>query len=478
MSQPNLLFILCDQLRRDALACHGDPNAVTPNLDALAREGVRFDAACSTYPVCVPYRFSLMTGHYAHSRMVPAILWRMSPAERTLADVFNEAGYESIYIGKWHLSGGLGPGLMNRPVPREHQGRWSRWFGFEFRNNYYDTAWFEDDDPTPHPIRGHQTDGLFELAGDCLARRRRDRPFALALSIEAPHPPFEVPEAYERKWLSRPLVLPENFMVAPDHEELATAAWSVRRPPSERETILRNRALYYAMLEQIDDNVGRLMARLRETGQDRDTIVVFTSDHGEFGGSHALHEKQYPLEASTGVPLIVWGPGRGIPAGRVLRDPTCTEDLFPTLLGLCGLPAGSREPLHGVDLTPLVRGETAALDRPGVMLEFVAELRPGVVFHQCPWRAFRSRRYKYVVLGGGAEGLKPWQFFDLETDPGELHNRVNDPACTDLLRDHHGWLRERMVATGDDAPLAPAFGHDWLNRWADVALKAHKGEKF
>lgn len=476
MTAPNILIILTDQLRRGALACHGDPNASTPNLDALAREGVRFDAACSTYPVCVPYRFTFMTGLYPHSRMIPAILWRMSPAERTLADDFNDAGYESIYVGKWHLYGGLGPGLMKRPVPREHQGRWRKWFGFEFRNNYYDTTVFEDDDPTPRPLPSYQTDGLFGIAGDYLARRDAGKPFAMVVSVEAPHPPFEAPQAYEKKWLARDITLPPNFMVLTEHDDKVTADWSRPRPPEERDEMIRRRKLYYAMLENLDDNVGRLMARLRETGQDKNTIIVFTSDHGEFGGSHSLQEKQYAFEESTGVPLLVWGPG--IPAGRVVADPVCTEDLFPTFLGLAGLRPQTKEPLYGTDLAPRIRGTAGPLERPGVMLEFVSEIRPGVTFYQRGYRAFRSERYKYVAFGGGPGGMTPWQFFDLQADPDELHNRVNDPACAALLRQHHGWLRDRMIETGDDASLAPAFGHDWLNRWADCSVKAHKGEKF
>src|SRR5690242_4893962 len=103
---PNLLIILCDQLRRQALGAYGDPHACTPNIDKLAAEGTAFQNACSTYPICVPFRFTLMTGEYAHSRLVPGIEYRMSPAERTLADEFNEAGYETYYCGKWHLHGG------------------------------------------------------------------------------------------------------------------------------------------------------------------------------------------------------------------------------------------------------------------------------------------------------------------------------------------------------------------------------------
>src|SRR5918996_1591221 len=178
-SSPNILVILADQLRRDALSSFGHVDVRTPNIDSLAESGVSFINACSTYPICVPFRFSLMTGEHAHSRYVPAIDWRMSPAERTVAHEFGAAGYETAYVGKWHLYGAYGvrPGVsekdVNRtPVPRPHQGGFERWFGFELRNDPWDTCYFVDDDPEPRPIHGFQTDGLFDIALDFLATRR------------------------------------------------------------------------------------------------------------------------------------------------------------------------------------------------------------------------------------------------------------------------------------------------------------------
>ena len=483
--QPNVLVILSDQLRRHALSCYGDVNLQTPHLDALASDGVRFENACSTYPICVPFRFTFMTGHYCHSRQVPGIDWRMSPAERTLADEFNDAGYESIYVGKWHLYGGLGPALMKKPIPREHRGRWSKWLGFEFRNAFFDSVYFEDDDPTPIPIDGYQTDGLFDAAIDYLGRRERAAPFAMVLSVEAPHPPMEAPKRLEEKWLARGIELPPNFMHESQYSDDATG-WSRVLDHDHRDEVIRRRKIYYAMVENLDDNVGRMMHHLRDSGQAENTIVMFVSDHGELGGAHRLEGKQYPHEESIGIPLIVAAAGRdlgraaaaapegetpgGLPRGKTIDDPVATEDLFPTILGLAGI--SPRETLHGTDLNPLMRGEVDALARDGVMLEFVQETRAGVAFHKNTWRGFRSRRYKYTVLGGHKEsnGLQPWQFFDLENDPHEMNNRVDDPACRELIAQHHASLRQRMIETGDHAWLGAAFGQDDLNRWDECFI--------
>jgi arylsulfatase A-like enzyme len=225
--------------------------------------------------------------------------------------------------------------------------------------------------------------------------------------------------------------------------------------------VLRRRKIYYAMVENFDQNVGRILSWLRHSGLDRNTIVAVTSDHGELGGSHAMEEKQYPYEESVGVPLIVWGPRAGIPQARVIDEPTCTEDLYPTFLGLCG--AQPREPLPGIDLSPLIRGERDSLDRPGVMLEFVLELRAGLPFHENVYRGFRSKQSKYTVLGDTTGGMKPWQFFDLQSDPYEMHNLLDDAGSREAIEQHHAWLRARMVETLDHAVLASAWGQAGLN---------------
>lgn len=450
--RPNLLIILSDQLRRQALGCHGDPDSRTPHIDQLAAEGVRFAQSNSTYPICVPFRFTMMTGHYAHTRLVPGIEWRMSPAERTLADEFNEAAYETIYVGKWHLDGGhgrMGSAVQtNRtPVRRPYQGRWEKWFGFELRNGYFDTCYFEDDDPTPVPIDGYQTDGLFDVASDYLrAGRDTSRPFCMVLSVEAPHPPYEAPPELEQAWKGRDIQLPPNFEADSDEQ---------------REKLILQRQVYYAMVENLDGNVGRMRALLEAEGLADDTIVVFLADHGELLGAHGLVSKQRPLEESVGVPLIVHDPRQPERAGTVLADPTCTEDLFPTFLGLVG--RAPRDELPGTDLSPLIRGETKRLERDGVLLEFVAELRPGQPFHDAVWRGFRSARYKYTVQGD-KHGARPWQLFDLEKDPWEMTNLIDDEAYQLVAAQHHRWLRLRMEQTLDPLALAPAFGEEGWNQ--------------
>lgn len=468
ISGTNILVILSDQLRRDALGCYGDTNVSTPHIDRLAHDGVRFANSCSSYPICVPFRFTLMTGECAHSRMVPGIEWRMSPAERTLADEFNEVGYQTAYVGKWHL---YGDHTVNwhestlksafTPVPRRHQGRWQKWLGFELRNAPFDTYYFEDDDPTPRKVDGYQTDGLFDLAMGYLRDGwDRSKPFCCVLSVEPPHFPCEAPEEYEERWRDRQLELPPGWGRRVDDSLIPHGD---DYDPKRREVEMAGIRNYYAMIENLDWNIGRIRQFLRDEGLEENTIIVFVSDHGDNCGAHGLSmlSKNWAYETASGIPLIIYDPSASS-LGHVVTDPTNTEDLFPTILGLAGLaPAND---LPGTDLTALIKGEVDHLDRAGVMLEYDHDHMRGWAWFEQAYRGFRSRRFKYTVAGPPA-GAVPWQFFDLECDPHELHNLIGEADYQDEIARHHGLLRDEMVRTEDHMPLLPAYGCPGLNLW-------------
>jgi arylsulfatase A-like enzyme len=200
--------------------------------------------------------------------------------------------------------------------------------------------------------------------------------------------------------------------------------------------------------------------------------VMFLSDHGEHSGAHGLRSKQYPYEESVGIPLMVIDPRHPEQAGNVIDDPTSTEDLFPTILGLAGLTPKNDVP--GTDLSQLTRGESDRLDREGVLLEFIAELRLNQPFYEAVWRGIRTRRYKYTVSGDNFGG-KPWQFFDLHEDPYEMKNLVDDPASEGEVARHHRLLVDRMVETEDHFILLPAFGCEGVNCWDGIEAGAAAG---
>jgi arylsulfatase A-like enzyme len=451
--QPNILILLSDQLRRQALACYGDPDSRTPNIDQLANTGVRFNNACSTYPVCVPFRFTLMTGEFAHTRQIPAIEWSMSPAERTLADEFNDAGYQTINIGKWHLDGGHGRTGSARqigltPVKPVNQGRWRKWLGFDLRNDPFDTYYFEDADPTPKKLEGYQTDGLFKLGMDYLVNEYDDtQPFCMVISVEPPHSPFVAPDDLQTAWEARDISLPNNFAAI---------------DPEQREDFIMYRKRYYAMVENLDQNVGKMREFLQQQGLADNTIILFFSDHGEFNGSHGLMGKQWPYEESVGIPLLIFDPTTEAASGRIINDPVATEDLFPTILGLAGL--SPKNELPGLDLAPMIRNERQSLERDGVMLEFVAEHRQNLPFHDAEWRAYRTENFKYNVKGNKL-GANPWQFFDLKNDPGEMNNLIDEPDYQAEITRHHRLLAQAIKDTDDHFVLLPAYGCKGVNTW-------------
>ena len=413
-----------------------------------------------------------MTGEYAHSRFVPAIEWRMSPVERTLADEFNESGYHTIYVGKWHLYGGSGhlpkhhPKKANKtPVPPLHQGRWQKWYGFEIANNPFNTYYFEDDDPTPKPLDKYQTDGLFDLTMDYLEKNHNsEKPYCCILSVEPPHYPLIAPKKFAKKQLRKSIELPPNFLF---RENFYLPGPKIGGAARKRSVSVRNRKLYYAMVENLDYNVGRLLEFVERSGQKDNTIIILISDHGEMGGAHSIVNiiKDHPYEESIGIPFIVYDPRNSKRSGDIINDPVCTEDLFPTFLGLAGIKSKTKKP--GLDLTPLIHGEHDKLSREGIFLEFLHELRQGKSFtyYAKYWRGFRSRQYKYTVLGDAEEGGKPWQFYDMINDPYEMENLIDDPKFKDEIIKHHKLLRDSIIKTYDHYVLADAYGIKGVNLW-------------
>jgi arylsulfatase A-like enzyme len=471
-ARPNIVVFLADQLRRDALGCYGSADAATPHIDALAASGITFDAACSSFPVCVPYRFTLMTGLRALTRDVPCLGWRMSPAERTLADEFNENGYDTIYLGKWHLYG-ANPEESGW-VPPEHRGRFGTWEGFEKVNGHFRTELYggkgsgNGGGREPQRLEGFQTDVLVDralamLAGcnasaagpstpktnapESSAPDRNARPFLFILSVEPPHPPLGAPPAYEQRRRAMKSVLPPNFLFAG-----TDTGPEPKMSSRHRNSAILMRRSYQAMVDNLDDNVGRFVAGLEALGLADDTVLVFTADHGQMEGAHALPNsvKRNPYEESVGVPLILRDPRRRKQAGARIAEPVGSEDLFPTLLALAGIapPAG----LPGFDLTSLLDAPDGRLDRPGLLLYLTHHFESDHPWYRRSWRALRTREHLFTCWGPRATGVAPWHLYDLPADRWQMKNLVAQDAPA--LARFTSLLRETMADAGDHLGFA------------------------
>lgn len=419
--RPNVMVILPDEWRAQALGCTGNRDVHTPNLDRLAYEGVLFRHTFANSPVCCPARANILTGTYANRNGMIANDLRLRESTVTLGELFSKAGYRTGFIGKWHLDGGRRlPGFVP-PGPRRHGFRF--WAANEcFHGNYFDTQYFRDIDK-PIPIKKYEAEAWTDIAIDFL-RQMRNPPFFLIISLGPPHDPYHAPEKYLKMYDSQKITMRPN--------------WVKGIKGGGREDI----GAYYAAITAIDDQVGRLMGALRELGFEEDTIVLFTSDHGNMLGSHGKVLKRKPWEESIRVPGILRYPRR-VKAGRQEDTLLTHVDLAPTLMGLCGFETPAE--MQGTNLSRVALGETEK-GPDSAFFQILGPFYAGGVLRA--WRGVRTHRYMYARWESG-----PWVLYDLEKDPYELNNLANDPPTVSVRKEMNEKLEEWMRRTGDSWSL-------------------------
>lgn len=437
--RPNILLILPDQMRAGAMGCDGNAEVRTPNIDRLAAEGVRFKRTYANVPVCCPARAILLTGTCPHVNGMIANDLRLREEQVTIAEILAGAGYRTGFVGKWHLDGGpRDPGFVP-PGPRR-QG-FEFWAAYECHHKHFEPTYFRDT-PEPITVRKFEPEASCDFAVEFLKSQPGDRPFFLAVQMGPPHDPYGAPEEYMRQYLPERITPPKNWR--PDSEVRPApaggkkgvgAAFDRYVPPGGLEEI----AAYYAAITALDDQVGRLMKTLRESGLDENTIVLFTSDHGDMLGSHGLRRKRKPYDESARVPGIVRWPAR-IPKGRVVETLFSHVDMAPTLLALAGLSVPGN--MQGTDLSRVALGETT--DGPdAVLLQIFVPFNPDQVAR--PWRGIVTKRHTYARFE-----QEPWLLFDRDRDPDEMHNLVGEPEHAELQRDLDERLAALMKRRGDD----------------------------
>jgi arylsulfatase A-like enzyme len=404
---PNVLFVFSDMQRAYSMGCYGDANARTPVLDAFARQGARLDAAMSNTPVCCPYRACLMSGQYAHRHGVMSNGVTFRPTVKCIAETFRDAGYETGYSGKWHISP---PKDAVDPT-----------YGFPARGTEF--GFYRTD---------RQSANVTDVALKFIAEKSKGpKPWMLFVSWILPHAPYKAPEGYVEHF-SR-IAIPPNV---PDGLAAETAKQCL---PD-----------YYGMIESLDDEFKRILEALDQAGVADDTIVVYSSDHGDMIGCQGLKAKRWPYEESARIPFLIRYP-RAIKPGTIIVDPFGSPDVYPTLAGLAGLkaPAG----VDGADFSPLLRGETVKPPR-----DYVYLAMPYAYVPWPGWRALRTRQYMYARIKD-----KPWFLFDLKNDPWEKNNLVDDPSRKVLVREFDDRLVSIMRQTGDSWVITATTGD--LQSW-------------
>lgn len=388
--QPNVLLIIADQWRGSDQGWRGNREVLTPHLDRLAENGVGIPGAYANAPVCGPSRGCLFTGQMPHRHGVVANDLPLTPGIPTIADVFSAAGYQTGWVGKWHLDGLP----RDKWVAPERRRGFKYWAGTNCAHDYFDAHYYTGDDPAPVPFSGYEAHVHTDLALQFMAENK-DLPFFLTVSYNPPHDPYEdVPDEY----LSR----------------YDGAALTPRENADTSQGLLR---LYYAGITAADEQIGRLVGGLEALGLTSDTLVVVTSDHGDMLGSHGRQKKQVPFEEAVSVPLVFSWPGRLAPR-EALDGVFGLVDLSPTVLGLAGLPGLPDS--YGGDLSNAISGGGSL--REAVLLLNAVSVDEGYRQGVGEWRGVRTNTWTYARHVDG----KPWLLFDNERDPWQQQNMVAD----------------------------------------------------
>ena len=474
--RPNLLIIMADQMSGLALPSYGQPTVKAPHLTALADEGVLFENAYCNSPLCAPSRAAMMTGQRA-SRTGTFDNAAEFPAETpTFGHYLREAGYRTVLCGKMHF---VGPDQLHGFEERLTTDIYPADFGWtpDWERPEHRPSWY-------HNMLSVVQAGLCETSNQLdfdeevafhagrklydMARGGDERPFCFVVSFTHPHDPFAVPQTYWDRYDYAAIDMPKVPAVPVDqldpHSRRVHHVCGLHEYAQTAERVRAARHAYYSMISYVDDKVGQLMQTLAATGLADDTIVVFTSDHGEMLGERGLWYKMSFFDPALRVPLIVHAPGRYTPRPECDEGPRRVSqnvslvDLLPTLLDLADEGRGSNltAEIDGRSLAPLLRGETGAWPDT-VLAEILCE---GAI---APCLMIRRGCYKYIY-----SEPDPDQLYDLATDPDELENLAGRPEYEEV---HRAFRAEILTHWDPEALRARVLASQHRRRLVDRALR-------
>lgn len=449
---PNILVFFTDQQRWDTCGIHGNPLDLTPNFDALARQGTHARYAFTCQPVCGPARSCVQTGRYATQTGCYRNGLPLPSTERTLAHHFTAAGYSTGYIGKWHL----GTPQSKGPVCAEERGGYDYWLAanaVEMVSDSYDCRLF-DQDNREVSLPGYRVDAMTDAAIRHLQIRSTEPdPFLLFLSFLEPHhqnnrDDYPAPDGYEERYTGR---------------------WQPPDLASLGGTSVDHLGGYCGMVKRLDEALGRVRDALKSLGQLDNTIIVFTSDHGCHFKTRNREYKRTCHEASIRVPLAFSGPG--FDGGGELPQLVSLVDLAPTLLDAADLPVPAV--MQGRSLLPLLRGEP--VDWPEEVFVQTSEHEVG--------RSLRTARWKYGVLaprldGNAVDSAEVYEeafLYDLQQDPAELNNLILAPQHREVADRLAKRLRERMIEAGEQAAEIRPAVESTIAALSDFTFHAQSG---
>ena len=423
--RPNILYIMADDHAAHAISAYGSRINQTPNIDRLAREGVRFDRCFAVNSICTPSRATIITGKYSHMNGVP-VFNRFDGSQPTVAKYLQAAGYHTGMIGKWHLG--------SEPTGFDY------WAILPSQGIYHNPAFLEQSGK--RLIKGYVTDIITDLSLDFLKQRPKDKPFFLMCHHKAPHRSWEPDEKHaamlEGVDLAEPETLRDDYSTrtAAAHEAARTIARHLTRkdlkmdpPPGlTGDALLKwkyQRYIhdYVRCVASVDDNVGRLLDFLEKEGLAENTVVIYTSDQGFFLGDHGWYDKRFMYEESIRMPFLVRWPGVASP-GAVQDALAINPDFAPTFLAAAGLSMPAD--MQGRSLVPLIRGERPADWRKSFYYRYYHD--PGDHNTRAHY-GVRTETHKLIYFWKKDQ----WELYDLVNDPHELKNLYADPSRKDLV---------------------------------------------
>jgi len=450
--RPNVVFILTDDQRADAMSCAGHPFLRTPHIDKLASEGVRFTNAFVTTSLCSPSRASILSGLYAHTHGVSNNFTDYPAGLNSYPLQLQKQGYKTAYIGKWHMGEDNDAARPGFDYFVTHKGQ----------GNYFDTEFNFGGDRGRKVVSGYYTDGVTELAKEWLAEQKSDQPFCLIIGHKAPHTPFTPAPRHADIYKDITVGYPGSAFHLegkPGWVQQRIDTWhGIYGPiygfrkefpdssPFDVEHFSEFAKAYTASILAVDDSVGQVYSTLQSMGCLDDTVLIFTSDNGFFLGEHGMSDKRTMHEASIKVPLIVRYPAKAA-AGTIMNHQVLNIDFAPTILELCSAPP--MQGIHGLSWAPLLDNPEAPW-RDGWYYEYNYE-------KQFPYtpnvRGIRTNEWKYIRYphGDGSPDRHMAELYHLPSDPDEANNLINNPVYHQQAAQLRERLEELMKATGATA---------------------------
>ncbi|MDD4144191.1 MAG: sulfatase [Prolixibacteraceae bacterium] len=432
--QPNIVFVFADQWRAQSTGYASNSDVITPTLDRLAEESVNFTTAVANMPVCSPYRANLLTGQYPLTHGLFMNDAKFNPEANTMGKIFKAAGYNTAYIGKWHLDGHG----RSAYIPPERRQGFDYWKVLECTHTYNKSLYYANQDTTSSVWPGYDAHYQTLDAMNYIQNNAQDeKPFLLVLSWGPPHAPYHTaPEEYREKYKDREIQLRPNV------------------PDKFHDKAQKDIKGYYAHINALDDYLNKLLKTIEKEGIEENTIFVFTSDHGDMLYSHEQIKKQQPYDESIRVPFLLKYPGLKEKSKNVIDVPVNTQDILPTLLGLSGIEIP--QTVEGKDFTQIIKGNEQLDDNAAL----IACITP---FGQWPrarggveYRGIRTKRYTYAKTLDG-----PWLLFDNKTDPYQLNNLIGNPEYETLQQELDKMLIRKLEETNDEF----LSGKDYIEMW-------------